>query len=125
MRKALHNNWDILTLVPSVINPWTLDAFIDAGFKEIGSLDIFWSSHTALHWKTPRVGGDRIRNSLPAAIEPVTPVRKRTRSEQEDDKDTRVARTSATLPHAKRRRVTSNQDEVIGEEGNIVSCRPL
>jgi hypothetical protein len=50
---AHDQNWDILTVVPNVMNSWTLDCLLDTGFKEVGSLEIFWGSQHALIWEEP------------------------------------------------------------------------
>ncbi|KAK4236316.1 hypothetical protein C8A03DRAFT_17016, partial [Achaetomium macrosporum] len=70
IQKARSSNWDIVTLAPSVINPWTLDCFFDLGFKEVGCLDIFWGSQHALKWdcSTGRENSQRQRKADKVAL---------------------------------------------------------
>ncbi|KAK3309766.1 uncharacterized protein B0T15DRAFT_497996 [Chaetomium strumarium] len=78
VQKARDRSWDILTVVPSVMNSWTLDCLLDTGFKEVGSLEIFWGSQHALMWDHSSTGcgygqqkqqqdKDKMDDLLPAA----------------------------------------------------------
>jgi hypothetical protein len=122
MERARSRGWDILALAPSVINPWTLDAFIDARFKEVGSLDIFWSSYTALHWTSGQRRAGRRGSGLPAPFQPVTPVRKRRRGERPSD-NTGFSWTPP--PVVKRRRVIVGREEGIDDKRQTVCSRHL